>query len=177
MISEKKSWQWLVALMYFLHPENVRALPNEGVLPNVSSGVHREQQRQTTVSRTKDSKWQSPEDDANVVGLNAGKTEMRKKHKSFFKLLLWQQVTAMAMCAQGPGWSLEGHASPPSSREHWDTRQSRARAGGCRWVFSVNSTWLKPTTVRCYKTAAQVDKCPLTQRVMWAAGWCPQTHE
>lgn len=87
--------------MYFLHPENVRALPNEGVLPNVSSGVHREQQRQTTVSRTKDSKWQSPEDDANVVGLNAGKTEMRKKHKSFFKLLLWQQVTAMAMCAQG----------------------------------------------------------------------------
>lgn len=51
--------------------------------------VHREQQRQTTVSRTKDSKWQSPEDDANVVGLNAGKIEMRKKHKSFFKLLIW----------------------------------------------------------------------------------------
>lgn len=64
----------------------------------------------------------------------------------------------MAMCAQGPGWSLEGHASPPSSREHWDTRQSRAQAGGCRWVFSVNST----------------RRLPKWTSVLSHRGWCGQ---
>lgn len=75
--------------MYFFHPENVRALPNDGVLQMWVLDSTGKTEADYCKQKNKDSKWQSPEDDANVVGLSAGKIEMRKKDKSFFKSLIW----------------------------------------------------------------------------------------